>query len=201
MRKTLLIALLLFGSKLVLAQSSYAEIQKQVKSAFQSYSAQHPNYPVLKKLITAFEQAKRLDSAFLKKDNVGIAIFLSDQNPELDIFPARYTYSDDRINLSALRNKDTKKPSIEMREYVKTYLADFENLNKTTIFKKLIFNKPPTAGTFTSNQKEQIVEEPYSTTFIRGDDDWMYGMSIGNQGIILYVFKMTMSGGNLIDKS
>ncbi|RZJ78547.1 MAG: hypothetical protein EOO47_13485 [Flavobacterium sp.] len=97
-----------------------------------------------------------------------------------------------------MRNKNTKKPSDDMREYIKTYIEDFKHLGNTTIFKKLIYNAPETEGTFTSNATEQIVKEPYATTFVRGDDTWMYAMSTGNQGIILYAFKMTVSGENLM---
>ncbi|WP_231426587.1 hypothetical protein [Pedobacter sp. Leaf250] len=175
--------------------------KKNVKAALKSYSSENPNYPILKKLVTAFEKAKKLKPAYLEKDNLGIAIFLSSQNPELDIFPARYTFEHERINFSALRNKNTKKPSDDMREYVKTYIEDFNHLGNTTIFKKLIYNAPETEGTLTSNTTEQIVKEPYATTFVRGDDTWMYAMSTGNQGIILYAFKMTVSGENLMDIS
>ena len=200
MKKILILVFCLASGTIAFSQSSYSEIQKDVKAAVLSYSAQNANYPVLKKLVTAFESAKKLNPDYLTKDNLGIAIFLSNQNPELDIFPARYTFENDKINLSALRDKNTKKPSDDMREYVKVYIEDFNQLGNTKIFKKMIYNAPETDGTYTANKTEQIVKEAYATTFVRGNDTWMYAMSTGNQGIILYAFKMTISGENLLDK-
>lgn len=200
MRKLNILIFILTNSIFVFAQSSYADIQKQVKLAMASYNERNSNYVVLNRLVASFERSKKIKDNYLEKDNLGIAFFLSEKNPELDIFPARYTFANGKINLSALRNKDTKKPSEEMREYVKTYIEDFNHLNNTIIFKKMIYNAPNAEGTITSNDKEQMISEPYATSFIRGNDTWMYAMSSGNQGIILYAFKMKISGENLSEK-
>ncbi|RZL46428.1 MAG: hypothetical protein EOO93_25950, partial [Pedobacter sp.] len=77
MKKILILVFCLASGTIAFSQSSYSEIQNDVKAAVLSYSAQNANYPVLKKLITAFESAKKLNPDYLKKDNLGIAIFLS----------------------------------------------------------------------------------------------------------------------------
>lgn len=213
MKKILLFNFLFISTfNLALAQEKYADIQSKVKTATDAYSFNDPNYKFLRSIITGFGKSEKLTLSNFSKDNVGIAIVLSDLNAELVVSPAKYTFSNNKVNISAIRSKTTGGLTDDMKAYVEKYLYKMEEIGSTKLFRSLILNKPETEGTFTQNPNEFIVNEPNTLSFVRGDEDWMYVISIDNKyesqekpRIILYAFKISMSGkdifntGNSID--
>lgn len=202
----------LFISITGFAQQKYTDIQGKVKAAVHTYSTNDSNYKFLTKMLTSFEKAKKTGLSNFSKDHVGIAIVLSEENPELLIYPAKYTFNDNKINISAIRSKSTGGLTDNMKAYVQKYLYKIEETGSTKFFRSLVLNKPETEGTYTQNANEFIVNEPNSLSFVRGDEDWMHIISIDKQyktldkpRIILYAFKISLVGkdifntGNSID--
>ncbi|SHE44202.1 hypothetical protein [Pedobacter caeni] len=188
------------------AQEKYADIQSKVKTVVNSYSSADPNYKFLSTMLTGFEKSKKLSLSNFSKDNVGIAIVLSDPEAKLVVFPAKYRFDNDKINVSAIRSRSTGGLTEDMKEYVQKYLYKMEEVGRTKFFSVLLRNRPEVQGTFTQNPAEFIVNEPNSISFVRGDENWMYVISIDNQyksqekpRVIIYAFKISISGEDIFN--
>lgn len=205
MKKTMLFSLLLILTcKLTFAQEKYVNIQNKVKTAVNAFVYDKANYKFLQNILTGFEKSKKLSLSNFSKDNVGMAIVLSDQNTKLVIAPAKYTFDNNKVNISAIRSKTTGGLTDDMKEYVQKYLYNMEELGSTKLFRQLMLNKPEPEGVFKQNTTEFIVNEPNTLSFVRGDEDWMYAISIDNNykteekpRIILYAFKISLSGKDI----
>ena len=205
MKKIFLFNLLLISIfNPVLAQENYRDIQSKVRAAEKAYSFGDPNYKFLYKLSTGFGKSEKLSLANLSKNNVGVAIVLSDASSKLVVFPAKYTFDNNKINISAIRSKATGGLTEDMKDYVQKYLYKMEELGSTKLFRSLMSDKPKTEGIFTQNPTEFIINEPNTLSFVRGDEDWMYIVSIDNNyktlehpRIIMYAFKLSISGKDI----
>lgn len=207
MKKILLFNFLLISIlNPALAQEKYMDIQSKVKTAEKAYSFSDPNYKFLRNMFTGFGKSEKLSLANLSKDNVGVAIVLSDLSSKLVVSPAKYTFDNNKINISAIRSKGTGGLNEDMKEYVQKYLYKMEEVGSTKLFRSLVLNKPKTEGVFTQNATEFIVNEPNTLSFVRGDEDWMYIVSIDNEyktlenpRIIMYAFKISISGKDIFN--
>lgn len=204
--KKIFILTFLFLSTAVLAQEKYTDIQGKVKAALKNYSTTDTNYKVLTTMLSNFEKAKKIGLSNFSKDNIGIAMVLSEEQPALLVWPAKYTFRNDMVNISAIRSKSTGGLTEDMKTYAYKYLHKMEEVGSTKLFRSLVFNKPQTEGTFTQNANEFIIDEPYSVSFVRGNEDWMYIVSIDNQyktldkpRIIIYTFKISISGNDIFN--
>lgn len=196
--------LLIFIFNTALAQEKFWDIQNKVKTAEKAYSFSDPNYKFLYKISTGFGKSDKLSLANLSKNNVGIAIVLSEPGSGLVIYPAKYTFDKNQINISAIRSKTTGGITEDMKDYVQKYLYTMEEVGRTKLFKQLVSDKPKTEGILTQNSNEYIINEPNTLSFVRGDEDWMFVVSIDdkyktleNPRIIMYAFKINISGRDI----
>ncbi|SFN78753.1 hypothetical protein SAMN05421594_4218 [Chryseobacterium oleae] len=185
-------------------QKSFSDYEHQLDTALKNYS-KSPNYQYLKDLVTYFKAAKKLNAKHLTKDVVGIAVFLDNGNSHLDLFPAVYTYDNDKVDISALRSSITKMPSDEMKEYADAFLNNRRDIGKSKIFQSLLTDHPKAESTYTELPNEYKVVSPADVSFVRGNDDWMYAISFGSEGIIIYAFKLSLadeeiSGKKVVEK-
>ena len=70
---------------------------------------------------------------------------LSEDNPDLIISPAKYTFDDEKINISGIGPQNPSELPDYMKEYVQKYLTEFESIGNTILFQKLILKKIATA--------------------------------------------------------
>ncbi|MDR7211457.1 tetratricopeptide repeat protein [Flavobacterium piscis] len=188
------------------AQESYQNVKKNVEKSLQTYTKNGKINTYLNTIISNFNESKKNELKDLKKDNVGICIVLSEDNPDLIISPAKYTFDDEKINISGIGPQNPSKLPDYMEEYVQKYLTEFESIGSTILFQKLILKRIATEGTLTENKTESIVNEPNTVSFIRGNDDWMYIISIdddyknlANPRIMVYCFKKSISGKDIFN--
>ena len=200
------ILILLLVSLQVTAQETYQNNKEKVENAIQAYKKNGKINSHLNTILSNFEASERMDLKDLKKDNVGICILLSEDNPDLIISPAKYTFGNEKINISGIGSQNPSDLTDSMKEYVQTYLTAFESIGSTALFQKLILEEFATEGTLTENKTESIVQEPNTISFIRGDVDWMYVVSIEDDyknakksRIIVYCFKMSFSGASIFN--
>lgn len=200
------ILILLLISLQLTAQESYQNSKVNVEKSLQEYSKSGKTNAELNTIISNFNGSEKIKAENLKKDNVGICIVLSEDNPDLIISPAKYTFEDEKINISAIGPQNPEELPDNMKEYVQKYLHEFETLGSNKLFQNLIIKRFPTEGTLTENKTESIVNEPYSISFIRGNEDWMYIISIDNEyenvtnpRIIVYCFKLSLSGKDIFN--
>lgn len=198
--------IILFASLQLSAQESYQNISKKLENTLQTYQKAGKENTYLNTIISNFNQSEKSKIDDLQKDNVGICIVLYENNPDLIISPAKYTYDDDKINISAIGPQNPGELPAYMKEYVQKYLTEFESLGNTKLFKSLIFKKFPAQGIFNENRTEYIVNEPNTLSFIRGNSDWMFIISIdenyknlANPRIIVYCFKKSISGKDIFN--
>lgn len=186
------------------AQESYQNVKKNVEEYIQIYKREGKINKHLNTIISNFNESPKIELKDLKKDNVGICIILSEDNPDLIISPAKYTFLDEKINISAIGPQNPSELPDYMKEYVQKYLTEFESIGTTELFQKLILKEITTEGTFVENKSEYLVNEPNTVSFIRGNEDWMYIISIDddyenitNSRIIVYCFKKSISGKDI----
>ncbi len=184
------------------AQESYQNVKKKVEEYIQIYKREGKINKHLNTIISNFNESPKIELKDLKKDNVGICIILSEDNPDLIISPAKYTFLDEKINISAIGPQNPCELPDYMKEYVQKYLTEFESIGTTELFQKLILKEITTEGTFVENKSEYVVNEPNTVSFIRGNEDWMYIISIDddyenitNSRIIVYCFKKSSISG------
>ncbi|HCA06234.1 hypothetical protein [Chryseobacterium sp.] len=180
-------------------QKSFSDYEPKLDTALKKYG-KSSHYQYLKDLVTHFKTAKKLNAKHLTKDVVGIALFLDNGNSNLDLFPAVYTYDNDKVDISALRSSITKMPSDEMKEYADAFLNNRRDIGKSKIFQSLLTDHPKAESTYTELTNEYKVFSPADVSFIRGNDDWMYAVSFGNKGIIIYAFKLSLAGEEISGK-
>lgn len=205
MKKILLFNILLISIfSAALAQEKYRDIQDKVKAAERVYSFNDPNYKFLYNIYKGFGRSDKLSLANLSKNNVGLAIVLSEPISGLVVYPAKYTFSNNKVNISAIRSKTTGGLTEDMIDYVQKYLHKIEEVGSTKLFRQLMSDKPKTEGTFTQNPTEFIINEPNTLSFVRGDEDWMFVVSIDDKyktlekpRIIMYAFKISISGRDI----
>ncbi|RZJ82130.1 MAG: hypothetical protein EOO20_24675, partial [Chryseobacterium sp.] len=180
----------------VRAQEKYRDIQSKVKTAEKAYSFNDPNYKFLYNIYTGFGRSDKLSLANLSKSNVGVAIVLSEPGSGLIVYPAKYTFGNNKVNISTIRSKTAGGLTEDMKDFVQKYLYKMEAVGSTKLFRQLMSDKPKTEGTFTQNSTEFIINEPNTLSFVRGDEDWMFVVSIDDQyktlekpRIIMYAFK------------
>ncbi|TDG36458.1 hypothetical protein EZJ43_08035 [Pedobacter changchengzhani] len=189
--KTSVFLLLLLSFMVIKAQQKPVEdYTERLNNAVSSSDHTNPNYKYLDTFITKFQKAGKLEATMLSKDAVGIAIFLPNDSKSLDIYPARYTVDKDKVDISALRNRNTQKPNEDMKEYVDFYLTDWKKLGTSKTFKSLMLNHPVPQSTITEMTNGHMVDSGYATSFLRGDEHWLYAVSFGDSGIIIYAFRM-----------
>jgi len=188
------------------AQENYQNVKKNVEKSLANYRKNGKTNTQLNTIISNFNASKKAEVEDLKKDNVGICIVLSEDNPDLIISPAKYTFDDDKINISGIGPQNPGELPDYMKEYVQKYLTQFESVGSTVLFKKLITKRIPTEGTFTENKTEYVVNEPNTISFVRGNEDWMYIISIDDDymnlsdpRIIVYCFKKSISGKDIFN--
>lgn len=198
--------IILFASLQLSAQESYQNISKKLENTLQTYQKAGKENTYLNTIISNFNQSEKSKIDDLQKDNVGICIVLYENNPDLIISPAKYTYDDDKINISAIGPQNPGELPDYMKEYVQKYLTESESIGSTKLFQNLIFKKFPAQGTFTENKTEYIINEPNTLSFIRGNSDWMFIISIDenyknltNPRIIVYCFKKSISGKDIFN--
>ena len=190
----------------MVAQEKFQNIQKKLDSTTLSYTKNGKTSSVLNAILTNFNQSKKFDIADLKKTNVGICIVLYENNPDLIVSPAKYSFDNDKINISAIGPQNPNELSGNMKDYVQKYLTQMESLGSNTLFSKLILKKFETEGTFFENNSEYVVNEPNTLSFIRGNEDWMFIISIedtyynlSDPRIIVYAFKKSISGKDIFN--
>lgn len=196
--------LLLFTSLQLLAQDNYQNIKKDLEKTLQTYSKKGKETSYLNTIISNFNKSEKNELEDLKKDNVGVCIVLSEDNPDLIVSPAKYTFENDKINISAIGPQNPGQLPDHMKEYVQKYLTESESVGTTSLFQKLIFQKIPTEGILTENNTENIINEPNTLSFVRGNPDWMYIVSIDDQykelanpRMIVYCFRKSISAADI----
>lgn len=191
---------MLFGIVINLsAQKEYSSIKRDVDVTVSAYSIDDKALEYLKIVKSKFENSGKMPLADFKKNNVGIAFVLSKEDDVPQIFPAKFSFNDGKVNISAVKTdkKDTD-------DYVEKYLNRMESIGSTAVFKKIMFADPDLNGQFEENSNEIFVKEPETLSFVRGTEDDMYIISIDehfkanvNPRIIVYYFKLTFSGENI----
>lgn len=188
----------------LVAQEKFIDATDKITRIVDLYK-DNPNDPVVVNTILAnFNNAGKVEQQHLNKSDVGICIVLTPSNLDYLITPAKYTYQNDKINLSAFRIRGTNALNDDMKDYVIRYQTDFKTIGESPFFAKLLQTKINTEGTLTENETEHIIEEPYTISFVRGDKDWTYIVSIDKAykkidkpQIIIYVFKKTLKDDDL----
>lgn len=191
---------MLFGIVINLsAQKEYSSIKRDVDVTVSAYSLEDKSLEYLKIVKSKFENSRKMPLADFKKNHVGIAFVLSKEDDVPQIFPAKFSFNDGKVNISAVKTdkKDTD-------DYVEKYLNRMESIGSTAVFKKIMFSDPDLNGQFEENSNEIFVKEPGTLSFVRGTEDDMYIISIDehfkanvNPRIIVYYFKLTFSGENI----
>ena len=92
-----------------------------------------------------------------------------------------------------------KKPSKTMQEYVNTYLTYWTHIGNTEIFNWLMRNPPDVESNLTEMTHEHKITSYYDTSFIRGNNDWMYVISFGDMGICVFAFKIGLVDNEIMD--
>ncbi len=199
MKKTFTI-LMLFSIVINLsAQKEYSSIKRDVDVTVSAYPQEGKALEYLKIVKDKFENSGKMPLADFKKNNVGIAFVLSKEDDVPQMFPAKFSFNDGKVNISAV--KTDKKDS---DDYVEKYLHKMEAIGSTAVFKKIMFSNPDLNGQFEENSNEIFVKEPATLSFVRGTEDDMYIISIDehfkanvNPRIIIYYFKLTFSGEDI----
>lgn len=196
MKKIITILFLCFGTA-IFAQKKYSDIESLVVNAIDSYENENDELLFLKILKSNFDYAKKLKESHLKKNNVGIAFLLSKEDPV--ILPAKYSYKDGKINTAIMEGS-----SEDTKDYVQKYLHKMETIGNTAIFKKMMQTQNVAKGIYEENKSEFYCDESSKVTFIRGNNDWMYCVTVEdakkeNPNIIIYAFKISISGEDIFN--
>ena len=93
-----------------------------------------------------------------------------------------------------------------MQDYVQKYLHKIETIGSTNLFRKMMLATFEAEGDYFKNNSDIFVSEPLSISFIRGNSDWMYIVSIDakykehpDYRIIVYAFKISLSGEDIFN--
>lgn len=196
MKKVAFLFVIIFFSTNSFSQKVIEEI---VVTSLNKQDKTQPNFKNFERILQEFQKSNKIAIDFLKKDYIGVAFELSDENKQLDVFPARFTFDDEKISLSAIRSKSTGKPSEDMLLFTHKFINGDLDLGSTKIFKYILNNAPIAEGNYSEGENEYIIEEPLSLSFVRGNQDWMYVISIDNQyeqidnpRILMYAFPISV---------
>ena len=197
------------------AQTAYeGTVQKKINESLERYKATSENVKHARAVLAKFEAAPKLDKIELQKRNVGIGIVLSPDDlngssiSEPALAPAGYSYKDSKIGLAAVRDPKNKGSNPKLDRYTQTYIYHYEGIYTDPTMEFLMNNEVPAEGSVTSNSKEFIVEEEATLSFVRGDKDWMYIVSIDSNyerlaepRIIFYAFRISFSPPDIFKDS
>lgn len=78
-----------------------------------------------------FENSGKMPLADFKKNNIGIAFVLSKEDDVPQIFPAKFSFDDEKVNISAVKTNKN-----DSDDYVEKYLNRMESIGSTAVFKK-----------------------------------------------------------------
>lgn len=205
MRKLYLLLSLAFLTQFIVAQANYSSIQEIVSKRIKECSGKE-NGRYAKTVFTNFEKSAKANDNNIKLRHIGIAIVLQNGSAP-EIYPAKYSAADGKVSITAIRGTSESAKN-DMNEYVNTYLNNMENLASSKVAKSIIMSRDKGIGTLTENDTEYIVNESSSLSFVRGDNDWMYAISIDKRykdmsapPVILYAYKLTMSGPDIFGES
>lgn len=189
----------LFTTTLI-GQVQYNDVQEVIKNTVALYNESQKDKDLLNTILANFNQSDKVNSEELKKTNLGICVVLNPEYSALLVAPAKYTYRNGKINLSAFRLRGTNKISNDMDAYVYNYQNDIKTLGESPFFLKLLQNNIDTDGTLTENETEHIIDEATGISFVRGNKDWMYIVSIDKRynsvkqpQVIVYLFQKTLN--------
>ena len=198
MKKIITILILIFTSN-CFGQNNYSQIDDLVKSAINSYKKESDELKFLKIVKNKFDKSEKISKENFSKDNVGIAFVISKGDEKPVMAPAKFSYDNERVNISAINAKEA-----DIQDYVQKYLHTIEKIGSTALFRKMMFSEFKAEGNFAENNTEITVDEPLSLSFVRGNSDWMYIVSIDNKyngdpnpRIIIYAFKISLSGEDI----
>lgn len=200
MKKIITLFALIFSS-ICFGQNNYSEIDAIVKSAIDSYSKETEELKFLKIVKNKFDKSGKLSKDDFTKDNVGIAFVISQGDEKPLIAPAKFSYDNEKVNISAVNAKEA-----DIQDYVQKYLHTIETIGSTNLFRKMMLSEFEAEGSYVENKTEIAVDEPLSLSFVRGNSDWMYIVSIDNKydsdpnpRIIIYAFKISISGEDIFN--
>lgn len=198
MKKTITLLLLSFAVA-SFGQKNYSEVDAVVNATINSYSKKSEELQFLKTVNENFNKSGKMKSEDFTKDNVGIAFVLSRGAEKPIILPAKFSYDKEKVNISAAKAEDS-----DVQDYVQKYLHTIETIGSTNLFRKMMFAENEAEGTYSENKSDVVVEEPAAISFVRGNADWMFIISIEksysgkqNPQIIVYAFKITLSGEDI----
>lgn len=198
MKKIITLLVLIFTS-ICFGQNNYSEIDNLVKSAIDSYTMESDELKFLKILKNKFDKSEKISIEDFIKDNVGIAFVISKGEEKPIIAPAKFSHDNEKVNISAVNAKEA-----DIEDYVQKYLHTIETIGGTNLFRKMMLSEFEAEGNYVENKKEIAVDEPLSLSFVRGNSDWMYIVSIDNKynedpnpRIIIYAFKISLSGEDI----
>lgn len=181
-------------------QINYAKIEHIINSKIDSYKDDSEEFRFLQIVKKNFDKEGKVNQSNFKT-NVGIAFVLSNESKNPEIYPAKFTQKNELLNISSL--KADKEAS---DDYVQKYLHKIESLGSTKIFRAMMQTEGKAVGKYLENKTETVVNEPLSLSFIRGNEDWMYIISIdqnyaeiSNPRIIVYAFKISLSGEDIFN--
>jgi len=130
---------------------------------------------------------------------VGIAFVISQGDEKPIIVPAKFSFENEMVNISAVNTNET-----DTQDYVQKYLHTIEKIGGTNLFRKMMLAEFEAEGKYVENKTEISVNEPLSLSFVRGNSDWMYIVSIDNKydkdpypRIIIYAFKISLLGEDI----
>lgn len=205
MKNIIFLFIILFSVNNI-AQKSFSSIKNKVLLEINKYNQSNSNYKNLKILFSEFQNASKISTDNFSKKNIGIAFEISQENIDLDVFPALLSSNESKVNLSAFRTKATGKPSEDMQIYVKKFMQRELDLGSTKTFRYLLNNSPTAEGIVSENKNEHIIEEPNSLSFVRGNEDNIFVISIDNQyqtlenpRILIYNFAISLGGKNIFE--
>ena len=182
------------------AQKKYSDVEHLVTNAIDSYQSESDELLFLKIVKNNFEESNKLKEKHLKKNNVGIAFLFSNGEEKPIILPAKFSSKNKKINASIVEGLPE-----EVEDYVDKYFHKIESLGSTAVFQKMMQMQKETGGNYAVSKSEFYSIESSKTTFIRGNDDWMYCVTVDESNkensakIILYAFKISLSGEDIFN--
>lgn len=190
----------------IVAQKKFIDAKDKITSIIDLYNENAKDQILANTILTNFNNSSKVEQQQLNKTDVGICIVLTPTDLNYLIAPAKYTYQNEKINLSAFRIRGTNEITADMQDYIIRYQTDFKTLGRSPYFTELLQTRIHTEGILTENETEHIIEEPYAISFVRGNKDWTYIISIDKAyknidkpQIIIYAFRKTLSKNNLFN--
>ena len=149
MKRRITLLLLLLISGIANAQKKYDEVDSYIKEAINSFKENTKEVEFLKIVKNNFDKAPKMVLSEFKKSNMGIAFVFSNETENPQIVPAKFSFEDEKVNISAINAK----PEL-IEDYAQKYLYEMEKLGQTQIFKKVLMSDYEKEGTYHQNKKE-----------------------------------------------